>query len=190
MGAADLLLPLEQALHVQRQTAGRRQQRLDGLEVREQLPLVVARAAAVHISAIDACRKRRKPPLTQRSRRLHVVVTVDQRRGLAARPRPFRIDDGMPRCRQFAHALQADRLQMRRQPSAAPLHVGRPRRLAADARDADELLELTKKARLVLAHERCDGDAGNAGLNGGQQRLVQHAVRSTRPDPRRRGNGE
>ena len=72
--------------------AGALQPRLGGLEVHDELALVVAGAAGVDDVVLVARLERRPHPLVERIGRLHVVVAVDEHRrgalaGTAATPR-------------------------------------------------------------------------------------------------------
>ena len=110
--AADLLLPLDQELEVDRQSAVPSQQPPGRLDLVQGLALVVDGAAGPALAVDDHRVERRRGPLLERVDRLHVVVAVDQhgrrrrpgvqpvavdRRtaaGLAARPRAPGRPDG------------------------------------------------------------------------------------------------
>ena len=75
-----LLLPLEDELHLQGQPARCSQPRPRRQHVGDQLPLVVAGAAAVEAAVAHGGLERRAGPRLQRIGRLHVVVPVAQQR--------------------------------------------------------------------------------------------------------------
>jgi hypothetical protein len=101
--AANLFLPFEDHPHIHRQgPASSHHQRLQRLHMHPHLPLVVHSAAGVEIP-IPLCRlKRRRRPLIERLRRLHVVVPLAEYRRLRvpicprSRMKPLRIDQRMP----------------------------------------------------------------------------------------------
>jgi hypothetical protein len=78
-GAADLLLPLDEDPHVDRQRSGARQ-RARLVEQGEEVPLVVRRAARPDAPVADLRLERSAPPLLERARALDVVVPVDEDR--------------------------------------------------------------------------------------------------------------
>src|SRR5690606_39951174 len=75
---ADRRLALEEHLDIDGQTAGRVQHRLGGLDVDEQLPLVIACATSVQLTVADLRLKRRAVPQVDGVDGLHVVVPVDE----------------------------------------------------------------------------------------------------------------
>lgn len=92
--AADLFLSLEQADHVDRQPPSRAQQCLDGLDVAEQLALVVARPSPEELGPADLGGERWRAPLAQRVDGLDVVMAVDQHGRTAGRVPPGGKDSG------------------------------------------------------------------------------------------------
>ena len=90
IGGADFLLALEDDADVDRQAAVLLQVRFDGLEVHEDLALVVGGAARVDLAVADRRLERRRLPQLDRIDRLHVVVAVeeDRRRALRASQSP------------------------------------------------------------------------------------------------------
>ena len=92
---ADFLFALKHHLDVHRQRPFC-QVRLDRLEVQEDLPLVVDRAAGEKLPVPHRRLERRRLPLLQRIHRLHVVVPVDEERRRAFGAAPLAVDDGIP----------------------------------------------------------------------------------------------
>src|SRR5206468_12597126 len=91
--AADLLLPLEEELHVERQGATRREERFRDRDGDEHRPLVVGDAAPVEATVTLLRRERLALPALDRIGRLHVVVAVHQERGRGCRAQPLAVDD-------------------------------------------------------------------------------------------------
>ena len=83
MRAADFLLALDEHDQIHRQFALFAQRLLDAEDVREDLPLVVRRAARKDDAVLDPRLERRRLPQLQRIDRLHVVVAVDHHRAPA-----------------------------------------------------------------------------------------------------------
>ena len=112
--AAGLLLAFEQELHVDRQFAGGLQQAFDGLDLDVDLALVVAGAAGVDVVAADLGLEGRRVPLVQRIGRLHVVVAVEEDRGLAGRAEPLGVDQRIALAfDQFGQVMPAARSSSR-----------------------------------------------------------------------------
>ena len=80
MGAADLLLALEQDDDVAWQAAGDRQPRLDRQKLGQMLPLVVAHAPPPYAAVAYFRLEWRRYPGVKRVGRLHVVMAVEQSR--------------------------------------------------------------------------------------------------------------
>ena len=91
--AADLLFAFENTLDVHRQPAGLLHVGLDGLEVHEDLPLVVGRPARVNLPLAHRRLERRRFPQVERVDGLHVVVAVEEDRRRARRVQPLAVDD-------------------------------------------------------------------------------------------------
>ena len=87
IGRGDLLLALEQELHIDRRTIAGLQVRLQRLDVDEQLPFVVGRAAGVDLAVLHDRLERRRVPAVFDRRGHHVVVAVDED-GRFVRPAP------------------------------------------------------------------------------------------------------
>jgi hypothetical protein len=80
----DLLLALVEDAHAQRQLAERRAVRLDRLETRHEIALVVRYPAREEMAVALGRLERWRLPLVERVGRLHVVVVVHEQRLLAA----------------------------------------------------------------------------------------------------------
>ncbi len=91
------------------------QQRFQRLHLRPHLALVVHRAAGVDVAVAFGGLEGRREPLVQRIGRLHVVVPINQHRGLARGVQPVGIDQRVARGLNQPHVLHADALQLRRQ---------------------------------------------------------------------------
>ena len=76
--------------------AGLRQVRLDGLEVHEDLALVVGGATRVDLAVPDGCLEWRRHPFVDRIDRLHVVVAVEEDRRLPGAPSQSAYTTGFP----------------------------------------------------------------------------------------------
>ena len=111
VGAADLLLALDDDLHVDRHLAGAvpAEEAADGLEVAEDLALVVAGAPAEQPAGPQGGLEGRGGPLVQRVDGLDVVVAVDQRRRGAVGVEPVAVDGRVPLCGQDLDVLEAGR---------------------------------------------------------------------------------
>jgi hypothetical protein len=140
--AADLLLALEQELHVEREAALLGQEGLGDLENDVDRTLVVGRAPAAHHVAVCGQLERRTHPLGQVAGGLHVVVPVDQdgRRTVGAEP-------VAPDHRMAVGLLQAaaGEGQLPGQPSGGGAH-GLVGGVPADARHRHVLAELAQVA--------------------------------------------
>ena len=142
VGRADLFFPLEDDLHVDRQPAVLLQVRFNRLEVHEDLPLVVGRAARVDFAVADGRLEGRGFPQLDRVDRLHVVVAVEEDGRRARRAQPVAVDDREAGRVDQLDVLQPDAAHLLRRPVRAALHVGRVLRQRADAGDGEVLLEL------------------------------------------------
>ena len=115
--------------------------RLDGLQMREHLALVVGGAAGVEVAVADGRLERGREPRLERLGRLDVVMAVDQDRRLAGCTQPLGIDDrvllGFDQLGLEAHGRQVVADQGR-----GPARVGVVVGLGADARNPDQGLEL------------------------------------------------
>ena len=158
-GREDLLLALEQHLHVERERA-LGQQALERDEHRDERPLHVRRTAPVHRVAADDGRERRARPVRLVDHRLHVVVPVQEDR----RPCP-------------GHRASRRRpTDARREPRAAA-------RCAARSSGRS-----WRGARPPCAHRRaCAGSAEMLGIatSGTSHSSGSRIMASPRPDARR-----
>ena len=151
--AALLLLAVEEDLHVQGQLAGRGDHRLDGFQVREVLPLVVAAAPGVDAPVANRRRERRRLPEFQRLHRLHVVVPVQQQRATRAGHAPFSEHDRAAIRGEDVRVQPYLRHFLSEQPGA--LH--QPDSLRADARLTQQPHEAVHRVLSVRLHVREGG---------------------------------
>ncbi len=97
--AADFLFSLDDQPQVDGEPAARAHEALDRLHVDVDLPLVVDHAAAPEAAVTYAGLERGRHPFAERVDRLHVMVAVDEERGLARRGEPLGKHRGMA-CRR------------------------------------------------------------------------------------------
>ena len=149
MQRADLLLALDEHLHVERQAARRVAPGAQRRHVEQQPRLVVDDAAAVEAPVAPQGRlEGRRLPALGPPRRLHVVVGVDEHRpGFGPGAQPFAVHRRM-RARQ---AQQLDAPEPRgfeegRHALGAALHLRRIEARRRDARDARERDEVGERA--------------------------------------------
>ncbi len=140
--AADFLFAFEDELDVHRQPAVLLQMRFDGLQVHEDLALVVGRAARVYLAVAHCRLKRRRFPQIERVHRLHVVVAVKENRRRAGRTEPVAVHDRIAWRVDEPDILKADAPHLIRAPFGAALHVGRVLGQRADARNGEKRLQL------------------------------------------------
>ena len=149
VGAADLLLALEQHLDVHRQASLLRQVRLDRLHVHEDLALVVDGAAGVELAVAHRGLERRRGPQLQRIHRLHVVVAVEEDRRRAFGAEPLGVDHRMPGRLHELRVVQADPGELGGRPLGAAADVGGVRRQRRDAGNRQVFLQLLDVAVAV-----------------------------------------
>jgi hypothetical protein len=151
--AARLLFALDQELDVHRELAAHGEHRLDRLDVGVGLPLVVGRAAADQAVALFGRLERRVAPFVERVGRLHVVVAVEQHRGLVrAGPHPLGIDQRVPGGGDLLGG-ESGRLHLGHQPVGAAVHILPVGRVGRDRRDPEVLLELGEIATLLAVDQ-------------------------------------
>ena len=153
VGGADFLLALEDDLHVDRQLAGLLQVRLDGLEVHEDLALVVGRAARVDLAVADGRFKRRRLPQLDRIDRLDVVVAVEEDRRRTFGAQPVAVDDGVAGRFDEPDVVEADAAHLLGRPLGAAPDVAGVLRQGADARNREVGLQLLDVAVTVRVDE-------------------------------------
>ena len=88
--AADLFLALEQELHVEWESASLRHERLRHFQHDEYGALVISDTSAARNVAVDGQLERRGIPFVEATRRLHVIVAINQNRGRARCLQPVR----------------------------------------------------------------------------------------------------
>ena len=141
---ADLLFALEDELHVERQRAARRKERLRDLDRNEHRSLVVGRAARVEAAVAQLWLEGLALPPLEGIGRLHVVVAVHKQGRRARCAQPFAVHHRMAAGREVAHSDGPGLPELRGHPSCGARDVVPMRRIGADARDACELDQLTK----------------------------------------------
>ena len=159
--AADFFLALDQEDQVHRQLAFFAQRLADAEDVREDLALVVRRAARINDSVAHDGLEWRRGPLGERLDRLHVVVAVDHHRAAAGLVLVARGDDGMP-SRRMKLGLQPDCGELLHKPLRAFRDVARVARLGGDAGETDEgkeIVEVPAVHRRTLTARRGGGIA-------------------------------
>ncbi len=92
---ADFFFAFEKHAHVQGQLAVGGQQRLQRLDLRPHLALVVDRAARVEVAVALGGLEGRREPLVERIGGLHIVVAVEEHGGLAGGVQPVGVDQRM-----------------------------------------------------------------------------------------------
>ncbi len=157
VGAADLLLALEHDLDVDRQAARLLQVRFDGLEVHEDLALVVRGAARVDLAVADGGLEGRRFPQLERIDGLNVVVSVEEHRRRAGRAEPLAVDDGIAGRLFEPRRRQTDATELVARPLGAAANVGSVLRQGADAGDGQVFLQLVEIAVAVRVDEIDDG---------------------------------
>ena len=156
VATADLLLALEHELHVHRQHARRRKERLGDLDRDQHRSLVVGDASGVQTTVAHRRCEGGTVPLLQWVRRLHVVVTVDEHRQLARRTKPLAVNDRIARRGDRAYGDRSGGFQFRGDPLRGRLHVGGVRGIGAHARDCGELDEFAEYAVVIRPEMRED----------------------------------
>ncbi len=145
VGAADLLLALEEELDVEGQSALLVHEGLGHLEHDVDGALVVARPTAAHDLVLHRQLERWGDPLREVAGGLHVVVAVHQDRRCAGPAQPVRAHHGVSIGGDDTAAGEGE---LRRQPLGGRLHRLRGR-VPADARDRDVAGQLGKVGVVV-----------------------------------------
>ena len=138
---ADLLFAFDEHLHVARQRAARVEPGAHRGGVREHTGLVVAHSAGIEPAVALVGLERIRRPVREHSRRLHIVVRVEQQRRLVgARVQPFaehaRVCAFEP---QHAHVLEPVPFENLDRPLRARLDLLVVLGRGADTRDAREI---------------------------------------------------
>ena len=141
IGAADLLLALDQHDQVDRQIAGLLQGLLHAENMRENLALVIAGAARGDDAVLDAGIEWGPMPEIERIDRLHVVVAIDQDGRTSCFPRSTPHDDRMP-WRFMSLGSQSDGREFLFQPVGTVEHLLLVFRVGRDASEAKKIDEL------------------------------------------------
>ena len=117
---AILLFPFDQEVEVHGGLAAR----FDRSEETENLALVVGRAAGEEVAVPDGRLERRRGPLVEGIRRLHVVVTVEEQRRRARNLRPDAPDHGMNVAAQQLHVPGSETAQFGGHPLSGAAAIG------------------------------------------------------------------
>ncbi len=162
---AYLLFPLNNHTHVHRQPRPpgrpvlrrpRLHQALQGLHMHPHLPLVIHRPTRVQVAIPLRGLKRRRHPLLQRLRRLHIIVPIQKhRRRSIPRSHPLAIHQGMPlpgprRRLNQPHSIQPRRPQPISHKLSRPPHITRMRRIRRNGRNPQQILQLLNKPPPML----------------------------------------
>ena len=147
--AADFLFALDHDFHVDGEFARCLPQRLEGFQVDVDLPFVVGGAATVEIFSADGRLERGSSPQIERLGGLHVVMSVNQHRGLARRLKGFAVHEGMYLGWNHFHAIQARSAELLGDPSGGALDIGPVLGLRADAGNAEQPLQLFQMLGLL-----------------------------------------
>src|SRR5712691_10325208 len=110
--AASLFLAFNEHTYVEWQCAIDRHEGFQCLEYQHGLALVVAGPTAVDVVATDRWLKRGRIPQINRINRLHVVVSINKYRRLAACLEPIAIHERMTLCRDHLNVLKTDVFQL------------------------------------------------------------------------------
>ena len=144
---SHLLFAFEQDAHVERQLAVGGQQRLQRLDLRPHLALVVHRAAGVEVAVALRRLEGRREPLVQRIGRLHIVVAVKEHGRLARGMQPVGIDQRMTVGFDQPHVLHADAGQLGGQRLGGAAAIALVLGQRGDGRNAQQVLQFIEKAR-------------------------------------------
>ncbi len=157
--AADFLLALHDDPDVHGEpSAASLHQRLEGLHVHEDLPLVVRRAPRVDILVTDMGLEGRCLPLVNRIDGLYVVVAVAQNRRLAFGVKPVGVDHRVAIRGDDFHVLKARALQVFGHEPGRALDVGLVFGQRRDAGYAEHVEQFVQKAPAVRTRELTAGE--------------------------------
>jgi hypothetical protein len=121
--------------------------------MKEQLALVVGRAACTQHVALDGRIERIELPQLQRVYGLHVVVPVDEHdRRIGVVAAPLGVDRGHPGGRPDLDGREAGAAGGVGEPVGAAQHVGVVLGLGADAGDPQPLVEVGEQVLAVFGH--------------------------------------
>src|SRR5205807_274683 len=110
---------------------------------------VVTYTTGIDTVPLDRGFKWRRAPETERVRRLHVIVTVDQERWFAWRAQPFAVHHGMSRRVEQFDAHRATELEPVCNPDCSGIHIGTLCRVGTDAGDTKKFQQLLHHAVVV-----------------------------------------
>src|SRR5215831_4352828 len=172
MSAANLFFAFKNASHIHRQSTRGAQVRFDRFHVAEKLSFVVCGAAAVEVLSLYCRAKRRTAPFSNGLAGQDIVMAIDDERWAIWSAQPRCINNRIAALRDHADTLQADVLQMPRQPVRTTLHVFLALGLRADAGEAQEFLQLREEPGAV----RASVGEGGAWIHGSSRGLSGQAI--------------
>src|SRR5215469_10305563 len=141
MRASDFLLPFEETLHIDWQSASGAQIRFESFDVAEQLSLVVGCAACINVSSLHRRIEWRGLPLCEGLSGQYIIVAINKESRAPLGVLPAGIDEWISLGRNDTHSLHADCLQMPRKPVRAFADVCRALRLGTNAGKTQEFLQ-------------------------------------------------
>jgi hypothetical protein len=147
---ADLLLALQEHLHVARKPAADREMRLPGLPVREHLSLVVGGSAGEDAPVTDRRFKGGSRPQLDRVHGLHVVMPIEEHRRRLRRVEPLGVDDRVPIGVDQLRAHEADPGELLAAVLGTAPNIPGARRVGGDAGNGEERPELLEVALAPL----------------------------------------
>ena len=142
--AAAFLLAFHHKHHVQGEIVGLLQRFLNAEDVRQDLPLVIRSATGVDLPILQRRFKRRRRPLLQRVRRLHIVMAVNKQRASARFALATRHHDRVP-VGGIDLRLQPHALEFLFEPPRASCNLRRVLRVRRNAWKTEKLEKLGKK---------------------------------------------
>ena len=132
------------------------QQRLERLDLRNHLALVVDRAAGVEVAVALCGLEGRREPFVERIGGLHIVVAVDEHGGLTGSMKPVGVNQRMAFGFNQARVLHADALELGEQRLGGLAAIVFVLGQRGDGRNAQQSLQIVEKTGLVLAR-KCNG---------------------------------
>ena len=149
--AADLFFAFKEDADVDGQLAVGGEQRLQALDLRPDLALVVAGAAAVEVAVALGWLEGRRDPLVLGVGGLDVVVAVEERGGLAGGVQPVGVDQRMALGFDQPRVLEADAGQLGQDKLGGAAAIALVLGQRGDGRNAQQILQLTQKAGMILS---------------------------------------
>ena len=149
---SDLLLPLDQNDHVHRQAPALRKEKLERLQVEEDLTLVVGSSPGMNSPGAKRGLEWRGSPQVERLSRLHVVVPIHQQGGgIWTGPPPLDQGNGVA-CGFQQLGVEASPSQGIHHPGGGLPGVGRVGGTGADRRNPEEFEQFVEEPLEVLGN--------------------------------------